>query len=151
MKSYLSNYRQSPRKVRLLADLVRGKNVNRAIDELSFTFKRGSLPMIKVIKSAIQNAVHNNQANPETLIIKDIQVNKGLVMKRMMPRARGSAFQILKRTSHVSVVLADPSMTAGKELPAPAKKVSKAKAVKAEKPAKETKAKRVTKKEKVNN
>lgn len=151
MKSFLSNYRQSPRKVRLLADLVRGKKVGTAIDLLTFTFKRGSLPMVKVIKSAIQNAVHNNQANPETLFIKDVQVNKGLVMKRMMPRARGSAFQILKRTSHVSVVLEDASMTGGKQIAAPAPKKGKAAKASEAKPAKEVKAKKVTKTKKETN
>mgnify|MGYP000331879263 CR=1 FL=1 len=151
MKSFLSNYRQSPRKVRLLADLVRGKKVGTAIDLLTFTFKRGSLPMVKVIKSAIQNAVHNNQANPETLFIKDVQVNKGLVMKRMMPRARGSAFQILKRTSHVSVVLEDASMTGGKQIAAPAPKKGKAAKASEAKPDKEVQAKKVTKTKKETN
>ncbi len=114
MKAYLANYRQSPRKVRLLADLVRGKSVAQAVEQLMFTYKRAAAPMIKVIKSAAANATHNNQANPEALYIKGIQVNKGLVMKRMMPRARGSAFQILKRTSHVSVELAEKAVEAPK-------------------------------------
>ncbi len=126
MKSYLANYRQSPRKVRLIADLVRGKKVDLAIQELTFTFKRASAPMVKVIKSAISNAVHNDKANPEALFIKEIQVNKGLVMKRMMPRARGSSAQILKRTSHISVILGEKTV---EEM---AKKVKKSRAQKRE-------------------
>jgi large subunit ribosomal protein L22 len=105
MKSYLKNYRQSPRKVRLAADLIRGKKVSRAIQDLTFATKRSSDPLIKLIKSAVANAKNNHNANEDNLIIKEIQVNKGIVLKRIMPRARGSASRINKRTSHISVVL----------------------------------------------
>jgi large subunit ribosomal protein L22 len=105
MKSYLKNYRQSPRKVRLAADLVRGKKVSRAIQDLTFATKRTSDPLIKLIKSAVANAKNNFNANEDNLIIKEIQVNKGIVLKRLMPRARGSASRINKRTSHISITL----------------------------------------------
>ncbi len=105
MKSYLKNYRQSPRKVRLVADAVRGKAVTVALRDLVFTNKRATDPIAKLILSAVSNAKNNFNAKEENLFIKDIQVNKGVVLKRMMPRARGSASRINKRSSHISVVL----------------------------------------------
>lgn len=105
MKSYLKNYRQSPRKVRLVADAVKGKRVDVALRDLAFITKRATSPLVKLIKSAVSNAKNNNNVSDESLYIKEIQVNKGIVLKRIMPRARGSAARINKRTSHVSVVL----------------------------------------------
>lgn len=104
MKALLKNYRQSPRKVRLVADLVKGKTVGEALMLLSFNTKRANSAIRKLIASAAANAKHNQQVEKE-LYIKDIRVDGGLVMKRSMPRARGSAFQILKRTSRVMVEL----------------------------------------------
>lgn len=97
----LTNYRQAPRKVRLLADLVRGKSVDRALAQLTMLPKRASEPMIKLINSAVANS----GASAAELYISEIQVNAGLVFKRHMPRARGRASQILKRTSHITVGL----------------------------------------------
>ncbi len=104
MKAVLKNYRQSPRKVRLLADLVRGKKVAKALEVLSFTNKRAAEPVVKLINSAVANAKQHG-ADVEKLFIKSIAVDKGIVLKRFMPRARGSAAQILKRASHISVEL----------------------------------------------
>jgi large subunit ribosomal protein L22 len=104
MKAVLKNYRQSPRKVRLLADLVRGKQVTKALETLSFVNKRASDPFAGVIKSALANATSQG-INPDTLVIKKVAVDKGTVLKRFMPRARGSAGRILKRNSHISVEL----------------------------------------------
>jgi large subunit ribosomal protein L22 len=106
MKAFLKNYRQSPRKVRLVADLVKGKKIDEAILELDFLVKRASLPILKLIKSAVANAkvLGMDEAN---LIIKDLRVDKGIVMKRMMPRAMGRGARINKRTSHVTVILAE--------------------------------------------
>jgi len=98
----LTNYRQSPRKVRLLAGLVRGKSVERALLEIEHAGKRAGTPIAKLIRSAVANA-QNAGAKVADLVVSDIRVDEGVVMKRMMPRARGSAFQILKRTSHVVV------------------------------------------------
>lgn len=109
MKSYLKNYRQSPRKVRLAADLVRGKKVSVAIQDLTFATKKAGDPIIKLIKSAVANAKNNFNINEDNLIIKAIEVNKGIVMKRIMHRARGSASRINKRTSHVSITLEEKS------------------------------------------
>lgn len=105
MKSYLKNYRQSPRKVRLVADLIRGKKVSDALQELAFASKRAGGPIAKLIESAVANAKNNFNVREENLVIKDIQVNKGIVLKRIMPRAQGSASRINKRTSHISITL----------------------------------------------
>lgn len=104
MKAVLSNYRQSPRKVRLVADLVRGKTVPQALAALSFLDKRASLPMKKVLESAVANAKAQGK-NPEELIIAKVMVDKGTVGKRFMPRARGSASPIYRRSSHIKVEL----------------------------------------------
>ncbi|HEX4799045.1 MAG TPA: 50S ribosomal protein L22 [Candidatus Paceibacterota bacterium] len=104
MKAVLKNYRQSPRKVRLLADMVRGKEVGKALDSLSLINKRASDPFTKVIKSAVANA-KSQGIDTSKLIIKHVAVDKGVVLKRFMPRARGSAARILKRNSHITVEL----------------------------------------------
>ncbi len=104
MKAILKNYRQSPRKVRLIADLVRGKKVADALTTLRFVDKRAAGPFAKVIASAVANAKHQG-ADETKLFIKAVAVDKGSVLKRSMPRARGSASRINKRNSHISVEL----------------------------------------------
>ncbi len=104
MKAILKNYRQSPRKVRLVADVVRGKKVKAAISALQFVDKRASETFSKVIKSAVANAVSQG-INPDQLIVKHVSVDKGVTQKRFMPRARGSASRINKRSSHITVLL----------------------------------------------
>lgn len=104
MKAFLKNYRQSPRKVRLLADLVRGKSATKALETLSFVNKRASDPFAKLIKSALANA-KSQGVDVNALIIKSVAVDKGTVLKRVMPRARGTAARINKRNSHITVEL----------------------------------------------
>lgn len=106
MKAILKNYRQSPRKVRLIADLVRGKRVPEAITALQFVDKRAAGPFAKVIKSAVANA-KGLGISEEKLFVKMVQVNKASTLKRSMPRARGSASRINKRNSHISVELGE--------------------------------------------
>lgn len=106
MKAILKNYRQSPRKVRLLADLVRGKRASDALTTLQFVDKRAAGPFAKVISSAIANAVASGK-DPARLTIAKVTVDKGTVLKRFMPRARGSAARINKRNSHISVELGE--------------------------------------------
>jgi large subunit ribosomal protein L22 len=106
MKAFLKNYRQSPRKVRLIADLVRGKSAAEALTTLQFVDKRASGPFAKVIKSAIANAKDQGK-NEDKLFIKTVRVDKGTVLKRFMPRARGSASRINKRNSHILVELGE--------------------------------------------
>lgn len=107
MKAYLKNYKQSPRKVRLMADLIRGEKVGRALMLLSAMNKRAAGPLKKLIESAVSNAKASEDKN--NLIIKEIQVNKGIVFKRFQPRARGRAALIRKKTSHISIVLGEQS------------------------------------------
>lgn len=101
----LNNYRQSSRKVRLLADLIRGKKITDALVSLEYAGKRASLPFMKLLKSAVANAKHNFDMKEETLFVKAVEVNQGDTLMRRMPRARGSAFPIRKRTSHVVITL----------------------------------------------
>ena len=104
MKAVLKNYRQSPRKVRLLADLVRGKKVKDALNPLQFVDKRAAEPFAKVIRSAAANATQAGQ-NADELVISKVVVDKAATLKRFMPRARGSASRINKRNSHITVEL----------------------------------------------
>jgi large subunit ribosomal protein L22 len=106
MKAFLKNYRQSPRKVRLVANLIKGKNTKEAIAELDFLPKRAGLPIKKLLLSAIANAVQMG-ISKDNLFIKELRVDKGIVMKRMMPAAMGSGHRINKRTSHINIVLAE--------------------------------------------
>ena len=106
MKARLNNYHQTPRKVRLLADLVRGQSVAEATARLRFLPKRAALPLAKLIQSAVANAV--NQAahvKRDDLYIKQIMVGKGMIFKRFRAGAHGRAFPIRRITSHISVVL----------------------------------------------
>ena len=106
MKAFLKNYRQSPRKVRLLADLVRGKKVPQAIAVLSSTNKRASEPFVKLLSSAVANAKAQGR-KPEELVVKAVAVDKGTVFRRFMPRARGSASPINRRSSHITIELGE--------------------------------------------
>lgn len=107
MEAYLKNYRQSPRKFRLVANAVKNKRVPDALVALQYMVKRASDPMAKLIKSAAANASHNFGIPIDMLIVRSLTVNKGIIMKRMMPRARGSGNRINKRTCNVHLVLAD--------------------------------------------
>jgi large subunit ribosomal protein L22 len=105
MKAILKNYRQSPRKVRLVADMVRGKSVEHALTALDFLDRKVALPMKKLIESAIANAEHTGVAKADELTVGTITVDSGLSFTRFRPRARGRAFPLKKRTSSVTVVL----------------------------------------------
>src|SRR5665213_2630844 len=104
MKASLTNYRQSPRKVRLVGDLMKGKKLADAETELSMLPQRAALPLKKLLDSAVANALAKGIAR-DNLVVANVTVNKGIVMKRSMPRARGSASRINKRTSHVHITL----------------------------------------------
>ena len=100
----LSYLRISPRKARLVADLVRGKSVEKAQSILSFTIKRAASPILKLLNSAVANAKNNFHLDAKGLYVARIWVNEGAVYKRVMPRARGNANQLRKRTCHVELV-----------------------------------------------
>jgi large subunit ribosomal protein L22 len=102
MKASLNNYRQAPRKVRLIADLIKGKSATQAQGILTHLIKKGALPMKKLLDSAVANA----GVSADTLVVKNATVDKGVVIKRWMPRAMGRAFPIHKHTSKVVIELA---------------------------------------------
>jgi len=108
----LNYLRISARKVRLVADLIRGKKVEQAQNILKFTAKRATLPLAKLLKSAMANAKNNFGLNENNFYISKILVNDGPKLKRFMPRARGQAYEIQKKTSHVVLVLKEIEETA---------------------------------------
>jgi large subunit ribosomal protein L22 len=139
MKAFLKNYRQSPRKVRLVAGLVKGKTVAQAVAELDFLAKRAGLPIKKLLLSAVANAKQMG-IESENLFIKELRVDKGIVMKRMMPAAMGTGHRINKRTSHLNILLAEKVVQVKKTLGR--KPIGEAKSVtKVAAPAKEKKVK----------
>ena len=102
MKATLSNYRQSPRKVRLVADLIRGKKVEDALDILDYTTKRAAPVLKKALLSAYANA-----GKASNLVVKSITVDGGAILYRRQPRSRGMANPLRKRTSHINIVLTE--------------------------------------------
>ena len=105
VKANLRYLRIAPRKVRLVADLIRGKSVQDAERILNFTRKRAAIALLKLLKSAVSNAKHNFNLDEKKLYISKITVNEGPKMRKVFPRARGSTDIIQKKTSHVSLIL----------------------------------------------
>jgi len=106
MKASATHIRISPRKVRMVVDIVRGKSVSQALSILGFTRKKAALPIQKLLKSAVANATENDGiSDVDTLVIDRIMVDEGPTLKRFMPRARGRATPIRKRTSHIRIIL----------------------------------------------
>ena len=103
----LRGVRLSPQKGRLVADQIRGMSVDKALDLLNFSPKKGAEIIKKVLESAIANAEHNDGADIDELKVTQIFVEKGLVLKRFRPRAKGRGVQILKPTCHVFLMVGD--------------------------------------------
>lgn len=127
VRAHLRHLRTAPRKVRLVVDLVRGLPADRAIEQLSILPKQAALPVMKLIKSAMANADHNFHLDPTTLKVKSIVANEGPRLKRYRPRAFGRAAEILKRSTHITVVLEGQALKKSKAASAPAKPVPVAK------------------------
>ena len=106
MKAFLKNYRQSPRKVRLVADLIRGESVEKARACLAFMDKKSAPALKKLLDSAVANAV-NQGKKLEDLFVEEIFVDQGLTMRRYMPRAFGRATPFRRRSSNVTLKLAE--------------------------------------------
>jgi large subunit ribosomal protein L22 len=106
-KAVAKSIRIAPRKVRLVVDLIRGKNVGDAYAILRNTPRRASLVVEKLLKSAVANAEHNYQLDQADLFVKEVYVGEGKTMKRFQPHAQGRAFQILKRSSHIYITVAE--------------------------------------------
>ena len=102
-RAIVRNVRMTPRKIKLICDLIRGKDAGEAMAII----KAACEPMEKLLKSAVANAENNHGMNTDKLYVKEVHVGPGPIMKRVMPRAQGRAFRILKRTSHVTLVLGE--------------------------------------------
>jgi|TARA_B110000003_G_scaffold235909_1_gene240336 large subunit ribosomal protein L22 len=103
----LKGARMSAQKARLVADQVRGKSVEAALEILQFSTKKGADIIKKVLESAIANAEHNDGADVDELKVSTIFVDEGMTMKRIKPRAKGRADRILKRSCHITVKVAE--------------------------------------------
>lgn len=101
----LNDYRQSPRKVRLVAGLIKGKRAEQALDILTVTVKRAANPIVTLLKSAMANAKNNFSLQAEDLLVKSLTVDAGAILYRRMPKARGMATPIRKRTSCLTLTL----------------------------------------------
>ncbi len=121
--------RITPRKMRLVANLVRGKKVSEAVDTLTYSLKRASSPVEKTVRSALANMMQRDEASrldPSEVFIHEIRVDEGPTQKRWRPRAMGRAFRIMKRTSHLTVILsAQVAVNEPKKKLAPVPKVKK--------------------------
>ncbi|MEM6430349.1 MAG: 50S ribosomal protein L22 [Deinococcota bacterium] len=104
-KAHLHMIRITPQKTRLVADLVRGCDVEKAEDILRFTPRRAAQPILKLLQSAKANAVNNHDMFEDSLFVSKIMVDEGPTLKRYLPRARGRADLLRKRTSHITIVL----------------------------------------------
>lgn len=98
--------RMAPRKVRMVVDQIRNKSVEKALEVLQFSTRAASEPVAKVLRSAVANAENNNGLRSNNLVVKYAYVDEGPTLKRVRPRAKGSASRINKRTSHITVVVA---------------------------------------------
>lgn len=125
VKAKLRYLRIAPRKVRLVADLIRGKSVEEAQTILNFTVKKAAEPLLKLLKSAVANAKNNFRLDESNLYISKITVDEGPKYKRWMPRARGQAYEIQKKTSHITIFLDE--LSKGKESKIKTKQIKKEK------------------------
>lgn len=133
--AFLRSLRMSPRKVRLVIDAVRGKSVKDADIRLSLMKKDAALPVLKLLRSAVANAEHNFKLSADSLYIKTITADGGPTLKRSRARAFGRAAPIRKRTTHISIVVADRAEAPAKQAEA---KVAKPAAKKKAAPAKKS-------------
>lgn len=115
VKAKLSYLRMGPRKVRLVADMVRGRSVARAIDILTVTNKRPAKPLLKLLLSAVANAKHNFSMSQDALKVATLTVDGGPMLKRWMPKAHGRATPVRERTSHINLVLSGESVAKTEE------------------------------------
>ena len=106
-RAHLRYVRISPRKVKIVCDLIRGKSIPQATAILLTTPKAASEPLLKLLKGEVANAENNQNMDPEKLIVSEVFANPGPIIKRIMPRAQGRAFRINKRTSHITIAVSE--------------------------------------------
>ncbi len=121
VRAKASYVRIAPRKVRAVVDLIRGKGVREAMGILKFTPNAGAAVVEKVLRSAVANASHNHNLDADDLYVGATYVDHGPTLKRYHPRQRGQMFSILKRTSHVTVVLQERQLTGAAKKPSEAR------------------------------
>jgi len=129
-KAVVNRLRVSPRKLNLVAGLIRGKDVSTALTQLAFSHKRIAVDVRKALQSAIANAENNHNLNVDSLYVKEAYVGKNIVMKRMHTRGRGRSARILKPFANLTLILRERGEEAAKEAKAPVKKEAKAPAKK---------------------
>ncbi len=127
VRAKLNNLRISPRKVKLVTDLIKGFDVDKALIQLAKNDKKAGHPLMKLLKSAVANAENNFRLDKKDLYVYDIQVGEGRRLKRWMPRAYGRAAQILKRTSMINLILEERKKNS--LVPAEKKKIEKNKKI----------------------
>ena len=110
-RAYLKGSRLSPQKAGLVANEIRGKSVQDAMDFLTFSKQKAASVIKKLLESAIANAENNNKLDIDALEVKSIMVNQGMRLKRMRPRARGRADRIIKPTCHIEIILSDQAVS----------------------------------------
>lgn len=115
IKASLNNLRMSPRKARLVLDVVRGLSVEKALEQLQFINKLASEPILKLVNSGIANAEHNFNLEKNNLFIKEIKADGGMTIKRWMPRAHGRATTLRNRSCHITLVLGEVVESGKKE------------------------------------
>jgi large subunit ribosomal protein L22 len=120
-KAVVNRLRVSPRKLGLVAGLIRGKDVSTALTQLTFSHKRIANDVKKALQSAIANAENNHNLNVDSLYVKEVYVGKNIVMKRMHTRGRGRSARILKPFANLTLILKERGEEAAKEVKAPAK------------------------------
>ena len=106
-RAILKYQRISAQKCRLVANAIRGLKVDKALEFLNFNNKKASRLILKVLESAVANAENNNSQDIDELMVKNILIDEGPTAKRFMPRARGRVNEILKRSSHITVIVSD--------------------------------------------
>ncbi len=130
VKASLKNYRRSARKVREVANILRGMDIETAVSQLMVWEKGSCTDILNLLKSAVANAENNFKLKEDNLYISEIKVNEGATLKRWRARAHGKAAQILKRTSHIEIILDEKERKIEKVID---KKIEKVKTVKSEK------------------
>ncbi len=146
IKAKVKNLRMSPRKTRLVVDLIRKMPISKALDQLRFINKKPAMAVIKLIKTALADAEHNFNLDKNNLKIKEIKVDEGVTMKRWMPKAFGRATVIRKRTCQISLILSEIVDSGKKE----SRKVKAEEPVKLDEMTKQDEKKKDTKKIKKN-
>jgi large subunit ribosomal protein L22 len=122
-KASLKYLRITPRKVRVVADIIRGQKVDQALAQLAYVEKRAAEPLAKLLRSAVANAdqAAKGQLDADALWVKELMVDQGPSLRRFMPRAMGRAFKVLKKTSHIVLTVTDDAMPKKKTAKKPTK------------------------------